>query len=289
MALGRGLGDLLQQNLEGKRRDVAPEEISDLGIRALDPGRIDPSPLQPRKTFDDASLAGLRQSIRREGILQPVLVRARADRYELIAGERRWRAARAESLSQIPARVLAVDDATLMRLALVENLQREDLNAMDKAQAFHTLRTTFSLTQEQIAEQVGLDRATVANFVRLLDLPPEIQETVRAGGLSMGHARALVSVEPPARRLALARRAVSEGWSVRALEEACALPVDGEAPRVRRGRKPSDPSSRALEDRLRERFGVRVRIASNRKGGGKVVLQYASREELTRLIDRLLA
>ncbi len=288
MALGRGLGDLLKQNVEGARRDVSPQELSDEGLKLVAPTEIAASPLQPRKDFDDASLSSLRASIRREGVLQPVLVRRTAKGYELIAGERRWRSAIAEGLPTIPARVFTVDDAALMRLALIENLQREDLNPIEKALAFQGLRDRFHLTQEQIAEQVGLDRATVANLVRLLELPAEIQQLVRAGKMSMGHARALVTVEPAARRLALARRAVEEGWSVRAVEEAASEVVDGKLTGIRRPRTARAVAHRDLEDRLREKFGVRTRVMPSRKGGGKVVLHFASADELARLADKLL-
>lgn len=277
--LGRGLGSLLgpepEPEAEGPRSEIPID-------------RIRPNPHQPRVHFDPAALEELRDSIRRHGILQPLVVRPAADGYHLVAGERRWRAAKLAGLSTVPAVVRTdIGDDQLLELALVENVQREDLDAIEKARGYRRMIEALGLTQEQVAEKVGLRRATVANHLRLLDLPPEAQEAVSRGLISMGHARALIG-RPRAEVLDLVERIATRGLSVREVEA-----------QVRAGRPASEgkglapePASRPpwlveLEGRLRARLGAKVRLIDRGAYRGQIQIDFQDRTELERLMDLL--
>lgn len=240
---------------------------------------IRPNPYQPRADFDESEIKSMAESIRRQGVLQPVVVRPVNGVYELVAGERRWRAAKEAGLDRIPASIREVDDRKMLELALVENLQRKDLNAMEKARAFKQLMQFNGWTQEELADAVGLGRPTAANFLRLLDLPVEAQEAVSRGTISMGHARALLAVPQRGALLSLLKRVIQEDLSVRALEKL----VTARKPAARAAAPASkDPYTMELEQKLMDKLGVRVAIEP-----GKIVISYASNEELTAVLGRL--
>jgi ParB family chromosome partitioning protein len=276
-ALGRGLGALIPNAPPAEARPGGPTEPFEIRVDA-----IDPNPEQPRRVFDEAQLEQLARSIRVHGILQPVVVRRAGDRYELVVGERRWRASRAAGLDTIPAVVADLDPQDRLEVALVENVQRHDLNPIELATAFRTLADT-GATQEEIGRRVGLDRSTVANHLRLLELPRPIQEDVESGNLTAGHAKALLQVSNPERRHRLRDRIVQEGLSVRAIEE-MARPAR-RAPR--RARSAPDPNLQRVADALRESLQTRVRIAGD-ASRGRIEIEYFGADELERLRERLL-
>ncbi len=275
--LGRGLGALLGDYL-------APEAAPSGDVRTVAVASILPNPLQPRKEFSEAELEELTSSIRENGLLQPLLVRpAATGRYELVAGERRFRAIQRLGWQEAPVIVRKVDDEALLVLALVENLQREELNPLEEAEGYRTLVERFGLTQDEIAVAVGKDRSTVANLIRLLKLPPSIRRLVEAGELSMGHARALLSIEDPARAAELARQAAKDGWSVRDIEKHAreGAPRTVERPTTQAASR--DPVVRALEEALRERLATRVQIRAGKKGTGVIEVPFHGSEDFERV------
>jgi len=277
-ALGRGLSALIPEPEFPSAPGSAP--AGEVAISALDP-----NPFQPRGALDPGRLAELTASVRESGIVQPILVRRRGERFQIIAGERRFRAAQAAGLSTVPVTVRDVDDEHLLELALVENIQREELNPIEEAQAFHRLQDEFRLTQEEIARRVGRDRTTVANTLRLLRLPRELREMVAASRLDAGHARALLALDRAEDQVALGREAARKGLSVREVERRVAYL---RAPRSAGGGRPrKDANTRAAEERLRAALGARVEIARRGKGGQIRVL-FAGEAELNRLFDLLV-
>jgi len=269
-ALGRGLGALIP-DLE--QPEPAPSEI--------DIDRIKTNPVQPRLKLDESRLEELAASIRENGILQPVLVRPTRDGYQLVAGERRLAAAQRAGLLRIPAVVREVPDDRLLELALVENIQREQLNPIEEAQACHNLMDTLRMTQEELAARLGKERSTVANALRLLKLPAAVKALVADGKLSPGHARALLSMNsPPAEVSKLAARMVAQGWSVREAEKW----AKRESKKPRRV-TPEDPNVAAASDRLRLILGTKVEIKVNRdsRGSGQVRIHFFSQEDLMRI------
>jgi ParB family chromosome partitioning protein len=275
-ALGRGLSALIPDPEAETHTPGAPGEAP---VEALDP-----NPFQPRSALDPVRLAELAQSIRASGVVQPILVRRRGERYQIIAGERRWRAAQQAGLATVPVSVRDVPDSQLLELALVENVQREELTPIEEAQAFQRLQEELRLTQEEIARRVGRDRTTIANTLRLLRLPRELRELVATRTLDAGHARALLALEHPEDQLALGREAARKGLSVREVERRVALlrtPRGGRAA----GRK--DPNTRAAEERLRAALGTRVEIGRRGKGGA-IRVRFKSEAELQRLYELLL-
>lgn len=274
--LGRGLDALLESRPEAEQ-----------GVTAVEVTRLSPNRFQPRSDFDEAGIEELAASIRRQGIVQPVIVTPRADGgYTIVAGERRWRAARRAGLLEIPVIVREVaDDRQLLEMALVENLQRTDLNAIEEAEAFQALQQNFGLSQEQVGIQVGRSRGAISNALRLLGLPDEVQDMVRGGQLSAGQARPLLAISDPSEQLKLARRAVKEGLSTRQLEALTSGERRARKPRVK---KKVDPDTAAAAERLTRRLQTRVEI--QRKGsGGTVNIHFHSEEELIRLFDLLLS
>lgn len=263
------------------------------GLSLLPVADIQPNPHQPRQHFDDASLQALAASIRREGVMQPVVVRPCRDAavgYELVAGERRWRAARLAGLDRIPALVRELDDQRVAEWALIENLQREDLNPLERAQAFRSLHQTFGLSHGDIAERVGLDRSTVTNLLRILELDPRVQTLVRDNLLSMGQARALAAVADADAQHALAQRVVAEGLSVRQVEQAVRQLADGvsaqPAARTRKGGAAAHVSD--LERQVSQQIGSRVRIRpGRRKGTGAITIEFYSLDQFDALMTRL--
>lgn len=285
--LGRGLEVLLGP--------VSREQAEASGtLRELPVGSLRPNPYQPRTRIDENELAELASSMEVSGLLQPVVVRARSGVYELIAGERRWRAAQRLGWSRIPAVVKDADDRTLLTLALIENLQRNDLSPIDEAAAYRRLGDEFELAQAEIARVVGRNRSTIANLLRLLQLPDEIQTMVHEGALSEGHARSLLPVSDRERQLALAREAVERGWSVREIEAIVAgqRPGSGGSRGARRAAIPAAKGAAAdvkrVEDALRKRLGTDVRVTARRKGRGFVTISYYSNDDLARLLELIL-
>ncbi|HSP70733.1 MAG TPA: ParB/RepB/Spo0J family partition protein [Gaiellaceae bacterium] len=274
--LGRGLGALLS---------AEPGEQESLLELAVD--QIDVNPHQPRKVFDSNALNELAASIKASGVIQPIIVRHAGSRFQLIAGERRWRAARQAGLTRIPAILREVTDAESLELALVENLLREDLNPMEEAEAYQKLLAQFGWTQEELAQRVGKDRSSIANCLRLLRLPEPIQADLRGGRLTMGHARALLTLATEAEQLRLRDEILTHSWSVRATEDTVRA-TEAAAPQ-RLGRKPGRRRSvelAALEESLQQSLLTRVRIVGNERKG-KIEIVYATPDELERLASRL--
>jgi ParB family chromosome partitioning protein len=277
-ALGKGLSALIPD---------APEPRA--STQEVDVDRLVPNRFQPRALMDDARLDELARSIKANGVIQPIVVRRDGDRFHIIAGERRWRAAQKAGLLRVPVVVRDValgQERSLLEMALVENIQRENLNPIDEALAYRRLSEEFQLTQEAIAAAVGKDRASVANFQRLLRLPAEVQAEVAAGTLSMGHARALLSLTDEANQRRIAREIVTRGLSVRETEAIVRKATEAAAPRDAPPAKPADVHTRAAEDRLRLALGTRVRIV--RQGArGRIEIDFASEDELIRIYDQL--
>jgi len=287
--LGRGLEALLGP--------VSREQAEASGaLRELPMTSLKPNPYQPRTTMDETQLDELVASMQASGLLQPVVVRPKGNGYELIAGERRWRAAGRLGWAKIPAVIKDVDDQTLLTLALIENLQRDNLSPIDEAAGYQRLGSEFKLAQSDIARMVGRNRATVANLLRLLQLPPEIQAMVHERRLSEGHARALLGLAEPTAMLALARQAVDEGWSVREMEAR----VRGDVPtgatelapepprRARPAGRAVTADVKRIEDALRKHLGTDVRVTTRRRGRGFLTLSYYSNDDLARLLDLIL-
>lgn len=272
-ALGKGLESLL------------PEKGQE--IVQLDVTRITPGEQQPRKVFRDTALQDLAASIREKGVLQPIIVSRTGDgTFHIIAGERRWRAASLAGLRKVPAIVRDVASADSLEIALIENIQREDLNPVETAEAFHRLVKDHGLTQEDLSAKVGKDRATVANYLRLLKLPEEVKALVNDGSLSMGHARALLSIEGKALQIEAARRVIHKGLSVREAEVLCKRMSAGDRKKAPHRRR--DAQIEALEERLARQLGTKVRIMHKGKRG-RIEIEYYSLEEFDRLLDILTA
>jgi len=272
--LGRGLDFLLSGGTEVEAAE----------IRQIDVARIRPNPFQPRREFRAEELEELAASIREHGVLQPVIVRASGEEFEIVAGERRVRACQRLGLESIPALVRVADDTQMVELALVENIQRQDLNAIEEARAYQAYIQRLDLTQEQAAQRLGKSRSSVANMLRLLDLPADVQELVSRGTLSMGHARAILAVEDAEARRALARRVEAEKLSVREVER---LAQDwGKVPTATTTTPPAQRNAHVtdLERQLAERLGTRVRI-TDRDGRGRIAIEYYSAEDLDRLLS----
>jgi ParB family transcriptional regulator, chromosome partitioning protein len=275
--LGRGLGALI------------PAGVSEVvgGLADLPIASIRANPQQPREHFDEEALAALAESIREVGVLQPVLVREAGDGYELIAGERRWRAARRVGLQTIPAIVRFADDAAMLQQAIVENVQREELNPLEEAAAYQQLIEDFSFTHDEVATRVGKSRATISNTLRLLQLPPTIQRHVKEGALRMGHARALLGTPDRAFQEQLARRAVAEDLSVREVEEAIRRREESPADRAVAQADPSKSTLRPpglleLEELLGDYLETRVRITMGPRHG-RIQVDFANLEDLERV------
>ncbi len=276
-ALGRGLSALIPGRHEGEAAT---------GLLTVPLDHLDANPRQPRRRFDEEGLEELARSIKKTGILQPLLVTRSGDRYRILAGERRARAARAAGLSEVPVVIReGITDRDHLLLALVENVQRQDLTALEEAEAYHHLRAEFGLTQEEIADRVGKDRATVANALRLLKLPAEVRVALEAGTLTAGHARCLLALGSAADQEKLAREFVRRGLSVRAAEARVASLVKGE--KRRRTDRRVDADTRDAELRLSRLLATRVEIHRRRRGGDVRVFYY-SEEELIGLFDRLV-
>jgi len=281
--LGRGLEALLGPiTREQAERSGALQEMPVASIR--------PNPFQPRVHFDEAALSELAASIEASGLLQPVIVRPRQGGYELIAGERRWRAVQRLGWEKIPVVVRDVDDRTLLTLALIENLQRDDLSPIEEANSYQRLLAEFEMSQAEVARMVGRDRSTVANALRLLKLPPEVRDMVDDGRLSEGHARALLALTHDPEIIALARQALARQWSVREVESR----VRGERTDGNRNRRagasarPASPATRRIEEALRRKLGTDVKLTTRRRGRGFLTINFYSNDDLARLLELVL-
>lgn len=273
--LGMGLGALIGGDPEPA---TAVATASD-SVGTMEINTIRPNPYQPRSEFDPKEIESLADSLKRDGLLQPVVVRpAGAGFYQLVAGERRWRAAKLAGLARVPVIIRQVEDKKMLELALVENIQRRDLNPMEKARAFKQLMTLNSWTQEQLADSMGMSRPTVANFLRLLDLPPEVQDAVTRSVITMGHARALLAVAQRGTLMAILKRIIEEDLSVRAVEQL----VTARTTPAPKPSKKVEPWVQEFEQKLMDKLGVRVHINPD-----AIVIPYASKEQLTQVLKRL--
>jgi ParB family chromosome partitioning protein len=281
--LGRGL-DALLANTSGHDGDNSGTEQTRVAV-----DQIDHNPYQPRKMFDDEELSALSDSIRNHGILQPLVVRQVGDRYQLVAGERRLRAAQAAGHDRVPVRIVDFNDQQVLEAALVENIQRADLNPIEKAQGFQEYLERFKMTHDELAKRLGLDRSTVTNLVRLLELPPEVQSAVRVGQISQGHARALLSVSDRQRQLALCKEIIARGHSVRVTEALVkGQPAEPESPPPSKGSPPKKSAHvTAIEEELRQRLSTRVEIRLKARDKGQIILGFESNDDFERLLEVL--
>ena len=276
--LGKGLGALLG--------DYMATEVTKGDVQRIAVSAVVPNPQQPRRSFSKAELAELAASIDQNGLLQPLLVRpapGRGGHYELVAGERRLRAIRSLGWDDVPVVVREVDDDTLLVLALVENLQREALSPLDEAEGYRALTDQYGLTQDEIAGSVGKNRSTVANMLRLLRLPVSVRKLVEEGGLSVGHARALLAIDDPVRMAELARSAVREGWSVREIERRVKKLAQTTTQAATKAKGTADPILHALEEELRSVLATRVRIRSANKKEGLIEVPFHNPEDFERI------
>ena len=282
-SLGRGLGALLgdaEFNIDEALNDTPTQPVQAPDDR-VDVNLLFPSPFQPRKDFDEEALNALIESVKEKGVLQPLLVRKKNGRFEIIAGERRWRASKLAGLQTVPVIVKDMDDKEVLEVALVENLLRENLSAIEEAEGFQRLINEFSHTQEALAQIVGKSRSHVANTLRLLNLPDSVKDLVREGTLSAGHARALVGLDNAE---TLAKQIIAKDLNVRQVEE---LVAKQKNPEVKEPKKAKDEDIVEIEKDLNKNLGLRIKISPSKQGGGKVVLQYASAAELDMIIDIL--
>lgn len=285
-ALGRGLSTLIPARSSAHAfSSLNPQEVTPSNLATT---AMAPNPFQPRREFNAAQLEELAESIRINGIIQPIVVRKTADGYQIVAGERRWRAAQLVGLESVPVSIQDVADGRMLELALVENIQRENLNPIETALAFQKLRQDLGLNHEEIGRRTGKDRATITNSIRLLQLPQEIQDLVAANQLSPGHARALLKIDDPGEQRRLASLAISEQWSVRRIEAETTPP---EQPAKSNSKeRPVDPNVRAAVQELERILGTRVRILeqARSKGKGTIQIDYFSADELDRLYSLIV-
>ncbi len=278
--MGRGLSALIS---------TAPSPQDNEELREIEIDLITPGEQQPRTSFDEAKLQELAQSIRVSGIIQPLLVRRRGGRFELVAGERRWRAAQLAGLSRVPAIVREIPDENLLELALIENIQRQELNAIEEANAYKRLIESLGLTQEEVASRVGRDRTFITNYLRILKLPTEIQSLLEQEKLTFGHARALLGISDPQLQRRFAQRICKHNWSVRETESRIRNITRQEQASSAPPPQLADPNVRAAEAKLRRRLGTQVRIVSAKTGAaGRIEIEFYSAEDLNRLYDLLV-
>ncbi len=285
--LGKGLGALLGETaVRADRAGQAAAPAGGTGPRTVDPGLISPNRYQPRRTFDEGAIEELAASIAEQGVLQPLIVTPRGDRFELVSGERRLRAAKRAGLAEVPVIVRDVDDREMLEIALVENLQREDLDAIEEAAGYRQLLDQFELTQADLARRVGKSRPAVANALRLLDLPEAVVELVRARELTAGHARALLGLDRKAALEPLAHEAARKGWSVRQVERRVRRENESAAPDA----GPADASElerSRIEEDLQRALGTKVRLHAGARGKGRIEIAFYSFDDLDRLVGHL--
>ena len=277
-ALGKGLSALIPG-------PEAPEGAPE-GIQYCPTDQIHANPDQPRKHFDQEALDALAETIKEKGILQPLLIRKIGSHYELIAGERRLRAAKMAGVEKVPVIIREVEESESLELSMLENIQREDLNPIEEATAYREMLQRLNITQEVLAQKMGKDRSSIANAIRLLQLPREIQEDITAGELSAGHARALLGLDHEIQQLKIRELIKKKGFSVRETEKYIQLYKSG-AQEKKAGSSPLDPDMQRIQEELRRHFGAMVKIMKGKKGG-KIQIQYASSEELNRIYSLLV-
>ena len=290
--LGKGIRSLLQnidadlKNTTGSLKTTVVENAT--GTNRIYINDIEPNPKQPRRDFDEKGLQELAESIKLHDIIQPITVSKLANgKFRLISGERRLRAAKLAGINDIPAYIRHANDAQLLELALLENLQREDLNAMEVSLSFKRMMEELDFTQEQVAERMGKDRSTVANFIRLLKLPPDIQLAVRSGELSMGHARALINVDTIDKQLFIFKEIKEKGLSVRQTE-ALVRNLYKQGGAVKKSSKNHlPPAFQRIEDKLASHFSTRVKLRHSRNGSGQILIEYYSQDELNKILGQL--
>lgn len=285
--LGKGLSALLPARQAAQTAAaVAPAPVGAPSKLHID--AIDPNPLQPRVAFQPDRLKELADSIRVNGIIQPLIVRKHAEKYQLVAGERRWRAARMAGLTEVPVVVQEVADPLMLELALIENIQREDLNAIETAHAYERLGTELGLSQEEIGRRTGKDRTTITNTLRLLKLPPEVQLLLAEHRLSMGHARAVLGLPTAEEQIEIAEKAAAQGLSVRQVEAMVQERTSADRLPVAKKQSAPDPNVRAAADELERALGTRVRLIAVSEQKGRIEIDYFSQEELDRLFQLLV-
>jgi len=281
-ALGRGLGALLPARLPASLVPTAEENAQEVAIDA-----IDPNPLQPRRTFHGERLEELAQSIRANGIIQPLVVRRAGERFQLVAGERRWRAAKLAGVSQVPVVIRDIPDDRLLEITLIENIQREDLNPIETAVAFERMMRELILNPEQVGHRTGKDRTTIINLVRLLQLPNDLQQLVAERRLSAGHARCLLSLPTIQLQREVAEKAVAQGWSVRQVERVTQRMMEGRKPR-HVDEVVNDPNVKAAIQEMERVLGTRVRIVEKAKQKGRIEIEFYSAEDLDRIYTTIV-
>lgn len=279
-ALGKGLSALLPTRPTAQH----PVETTHLGeeVAQLSIDLIDPNPLQPRHVFQHDRLEELAQSIRANGIIQPLVVRRRAERYQLVAGERRLRAAKIAGVTQVPAVIQDIPDERLLEITLIENIQREDLNAIEAAQAFDRLCRELKVNHEEVGRRTGKDRSTIANLIRLLQLPPDIQQLIAEKRLSIGHARCLLTLPTAELQREVAEKSVAQGWSVRQVERLTQRMMEGREPKAV-DEVQADPNVKAAIEELERVLGTKVRIIERARQKGRIEIEYYSAEDLDRI------
>ncbi|WP_155287348.1 ParB/RepB/Spo0J family partition protein [Lacticaseibacillus zhaodongensis] len=280
---GKGLG----RGIDAIFGEIDKESATDEAVEEIGLDEIRPNPYQPRQTFDEAALADLAQSIKKTGVFQPIIVRKSVNGYEIIAGERRFRASKIAGKDSIPAIVRDFDEAAMMEVAVLENLQRENLTPIEEAQAYDMLIKKLNLTQVQVSERLGKSRPYIANYLRLLSLPAAVKQMLNNGELSMGQARTLLSLKKKNKLVALAKRTVSENLTVRQLEKLIAQENAGAQPKKATKAKPKSPYLRASENQLVDRFGTKVNIAQSQKGTGHIEISFTNTEDLNRILAML--
>jgi len=287
-ALGRGLNALLANKpaptAVPSAGQAAPVAGPGEAVQSLDPRLVDPNPDQPRTRFDDAGIQELAQSIRTDGVIQPILVRPSGARYLIIAGERRWRAAQVAGLERVPAIIREIEDDKVLEIALIENIQREDLNPIEVAQALLRLGQELELSHEELAQRTGKDRTTVTNLLRLLRLPIEVQQLVAENKIAMGHARAVLALEDEQQRISVAEQVVRKGLSVRAVEQLIKQMLQPAEPKKV---KTIDPNVAAAVESLEQALGAPVRLIQRNAKRGRIEIEYSSPEELDRIYTRI--
>jgi ParB family chromosome partitioning protein len=278
-ALGKGLGALLPSRPVAVAEPAPVEPSHDLPIHV-----IDPNPLQPRHVFAVEKLQELADSIRANGIIQPLVVRRAGERYQLVAGERRWRAAKLAGLERVPVVIREIAQERLLEVTLIENIQREDLNPVETAQAFSSMLSQLGLTPEQVGQRTGKDRSTVVNFVRLLQLPQDLLEKVAQHKLSAGHARAILVLPSHEAQREVADRAIAQGWSVRQTERITQRMIEGRQPKTVEEVR-MDPNVKAAIEVMEQKLGTKVRIQEKARGKGRIEIDYYSAEDLDRIYE----
>jgi ParB family chromosome partitioning protein len=295
-ALGKGLHSLLPgrppaaspSQQSAPAAPPAPVPVQDKDVQRLPIEQVTANPNQPRRDFDQNALLELAQSIERDGIIQPIIVRKTADKqYQIIAGERRWRAATLAGLKEVPVAVREADDERVLELAIIENIQREDLNPIELALAFQRMAAELGLSHDQIGQKTGKERTTVTNAVRLLQLPEELQGMVASKQLSAGHARALLKFEDRDMQRDIAQRCISEGWSVRQIES-YTRPKPA-APKAERTEKPIDPNVKFAMSEMERVLGTRVKIVETGKGKGRIEIEYYNEDDLNRIYELVVS